>query len=65
MASWDIRISLAIILFLPNKPLVRSPNPSTFTQWSSGLIGRFRYDRCLLLILLTIACHCANIIIYI
>ena len=38
MASWDIRISLAIILFLPNKPLVRSPNPSTFTQWSSGLI---------------------------
>ena len=65
MASWDIRISLAIILFLPNKPLVRSPNPSTFTQWSSGLIGSFRYDRCLLLISRTTACHCANIIIYI
>ena len=65
MASWDFHISLAIFLFLPNKPLVRSPNPSTFTQWSSGLIRRFRYDSCLLLILLTIACHCANIIIYI
>ena len=64
MASWDIRISLAIIIFLPNKPLVRSPNPSTFTQWSSGLIGSFRYDRCLQLILITIA-HCFNIIIYI
>ena len=64
MASWDIRISLAIIIFLPNKPLVRSPNPSTFTQWSSRLIRRFRYDCCLQLNLITIA-HCSNIIIYI